>query len=70
MKVPHDPIAMLQEIEQFRKTGKRDRTSVNTKNILFIMSGAFSGLDKIIKKRLSDQAIGFGATITKPQHGS
>jgi ATP-dependent Clp protease ATP-binding subunit ClpX len=67
MKVPHDPIAMLQEIERFRKTGVRDRSTVNTKNILFIMSGAFSGLDKIIKKRLSDQAIGFGATFTKPQ---
>lgn len=67
MKVPHDPISMLQEIERFRKTGHRDRSTVNTKNILFIMSGAFSGLDKIIKKRLSDQAIGFGATFTKPQ---
>lgn len=67
MKVPHDPISMLQEIERFRKTGHRDRSTVNTKDILFIMSGAFSGLDKIIKKRLSDQAIGFGATFTKPQ---
>ncbi|MDA8139933.1 MAG: AAA family ATPase [Desulfobacteraceae bacterium] len=65
LKVPHDPISMLQEIERFRKTGQRDRTAVNTKNILFIMSGAFSGLDKIIKKRLSEQAIGFGASFTK-----
>lgn len=65
LKVPHDPISMLQEIERFRKTGQRDRSAVNTKNILFIMSGAFSGLDKIIKKRLSEQAIGFGATFTK-----
>ena len=67
LKVPHDPISMLQEIERFRKTGQRDRSAVNTKNILFIMSGAFSGLDKIIKKRISDQAIGFGASFTKPQ---
>ncbi len=41
LKVPHDPISMIQEIEQFRKTGKREKRSVNTGNILFIMSGAF-----------------------------
>lgn len=63
LKVPHDPISMLQEIERFRKSGKRERSTVNTKNILFIMSGAFSGLDKIIKKRLTSQSIGFGAPL-------
>jgi endopeptidase Clp ATP-binding regulatory subunit ClpX len=65
LKVPHDPISMLQEIEQFRKTGQRDSTTLNTKNVLFIMSGAFNGLDKIIKKRLTDQSIGFGANLGK-----
>jgi ATP-dependent Clp protease ATP-binding subunit ClpX len=64
LKVPHDPISMLQEIERYRKTGQRDSSSVNTKNILFIMSGAFTGLDKIIKKRIAQKAIGFGAVIT------
>ena len=64
LKVPHDPISMLQEIERYRKTGQRDSSSVNTKNILFIMSGAFTGLDKIIKKRIAQKAIGFGATLT------
>ena len=66
LKVPHDPISMLQEIEQFRKTGQRDSTTLNTKNVLFIMSGAFTGLDKIIKKRLTDQSIGFGASFHTP----
>ncbi len=65
LKVPHDPISMLQEIEQFRKTGQRDSTTLNTKNVLFIMSGAFNGLEKIIKKRLTDQSIGFGANLSK-----
>ncbi len=64
LKVPHDPISMMQEIERFRKTGKREKNSVNTKNILFIMSGAFSDLIPIIKKRIVDQGIGFGASIT------
>jgi len=65
LKVPHDPISMIQEIEQFRKTGKRDKRSVNTGNILFIMSGAFTDLAPIIQKRLSKQEIGFGAHIRK-----
>ena len=63
LKVPHDPISMIQEIERFRKTGKREKRSVNTGNILFIMSGAFVDLVPIIKKRLSKQEIGFGARI-------
>ena len=65
LKVPHDPISMIQEIERFRKTGKRDKRSVNTNNILFIMSGAFADLVPIIQKRLSKQGIGFGARIRK-----
>jgi endopeptidase Clp ATP-binding regulatory subunit ClpX len=67
LKVPHDPISMLQEIEQFRKTGHREKRSVNTGNILFIMSGAFMELAPIIRKRLSRQGIGFGAHIQKAE---
>ncbi len=65
LKVPHDPISMIQEIERYRKTGKRDKTTVNTKNILFIMSGAFGDLPEIIQKRMYAQGIGFGAQIAK-----
>jgi ATP-dependent Clp protease ATP-binding subunit ClpX len=67
LKVPHDPISMIQEIERFRKTGKREKQSVNTRNILFIMSGAFTGLAPIIQKRLTKQEIGFGARIKDSQ---
>ena len=63
LKVPHDPISMIQEIERFRKTGKRDKRSVNTSNILFIMSGAFGDLAQIVKKRIAAQGIGFAATL-------
>ena len=65
LKVPHDPISMIQEIERFRKTGQRDDSSVNTKHILFIMSGAFTSLSEIIHKRITDQGIGFGAKVKK-----
>ncbi len=66
LKVPHDPVSMLQEIDRFRKTGKKEQSSINTKHILFIMSGAFSGLDKIISRRIADKKIGFGASISNP----
>jgi ATP-dependent Clp protease ATP-binding subunit ClpX len=63
LKVPHDPISQLEAIEHYRKTGKREKRTINTKNILFIMSGAFNGLEELIKKRLNQEGIGFGAEI-------
>ncbi len=63
LKVPHDPISQIQAIEQYRRTGKKEKRVVNTKNILFIMSGAFGELADIIKKRLQSQGIGFEADV-------
>lgn len=70
MKVPHDPISMIQEVEQFRKTGKREKRSINTRNILFIVSGAFANLPEIIRKRTLDRGIGFGAKVGLPNDES
>jgi ATP-dependent Clp protease ATP-binding subunit ClpX len=64
MKVPHDPISQIQAIEQYRKTGKREKQVINTRNILFIMSGAFTALAEIVKKRVKKQGIGFGADLS------
>ena len=63
LKVSHDPISMIQELERFRKSGNRDKQTINTKNILFILSGAFGGLEEIIQKRLKDQKIGFRSKL-------
>jgi ATP-dependent Clp protease ATP-binding subunit ClpX len=63
LKVPHDPVSQIQAIEQFRRTGKKEKRAVNTKNILFIMSGAFGELASIVKKRLQKQGIGFEADV-------
>lgn len=63
LKVAHDPISQLQAIEQFRRTGRREKRTINTRNILFIMSGAFNGLAAIVKKRVQAQGIGFGAQV-------
>ncbi|KAL9987208.1 hypothetical protein ACROYT_G001479 [Oculina patagonica] len=38
-----------------------DSVAVDTTNILFVASGAFNGLDRIIKKRNQEKVIGFGA---------
>jgi endopeptidase Clp ATP-binding regulatory subunit ClpX len=67
LKVPHDPISIMQEIEKFRRTGRRERNTINTKNILFIMSGAFADLPEIIARRMKDKHMGFGARITSQQ---
>ena len=46
-----------------RKHPDQKFIEVNTKDILFIAGGAFSGIDKIIGKRLNRQAVGYGASL-------
>lgn len=65
LKVPHDPVSMIQEIENYRKTGQKEKRTVNTANILFIMSGAFNQLEEIVRQRVARQGIGFGAPLKK-----
>ncbi len=45
-----------------RKHPDQKFVEVDTKNILFIAGGAFSGIDRIISKRLNMQAVGYGAS--------
>ena len=46
-----------------RKHPHQEFIQINTENILFICGGAFEGLDKIIKNRVGEKSIGFGAKI-------
>lgn len=46
-----------------RKHPSQEYIKVDTTNILFIVGGAFDGIEKIIDKRLDKKSIGFGATI-------
>ncbi|TDJ64556.1 MAG: ATP-dependent Clp protease ATP-binding subunit ClpX [Proteobacteria bacterium] len=46
-----------------RKHPQQEFLQVDTTNILFIVGGAFSGLEKIIANRGKDTAIGFGADV-------
>lgn len=46
-----------------RKTAQQEYVQIDTKNILFICAGAFSGLEKIVAHRDKGSAIGFGADV-------
>ncbi len=59
LRVPHDPISQMEAIEYYRRTGRRRKNTINTRYILFIASGAFGGLEEIIKKRLKRKSLGF-----------
>ncbi|KRM62388.1 ATP-dependent protease ATP-binding subunit ClpX [Paucilactobacillus vaccinostercus DSM 20634] len=43
-----------------RKHPQQEFIQINTKNILFIVGGAFDGIETIVKDRLGDKTIGFG----------
>ena len=44
-----------------RKHPEQKMVSIDTKNILFVCGGAFDGIDRVIGKRLSTQAIGYAS---------
>ena len=46
-----------------RKHPNQETMQVNTENVLFICGGAFTALDDIIKRRVGQNAIGFGANV-------
>lgn len=50
-----------------RKTAQQEYVQVDTKNILFICAGAFSGLEKIIVARGSKSVMGFGADVREKE---
>ncbi|KLA49152.1 MAG: ATP-dependent Clp protease ATP-binding subunit ClpX [Ligilactobacillus ruminis] len=48
-----------------RKHPQQEFIQIDTTNILFIVGGAFDGIEKIVKNRLGDKAIGFGVEARK-----
>lgn len=59
MKVPHDLSSQMEAMMETQRTGKSVRKKINTRNILFVMSGAFADLPEIIAKRLKRGGTGF-----------
>ncbi|KAL4227489.1 hypothetical protein ACF0H5_012933 [Mactra antiquata] len=49
--------------EKNNKKMRGEAVAIDTTNILFIAAGAFSGLDKIVKRRKNIKYLGFGAPV-------
>ena len=58
---PNDIAGQIQAMMDMSQRGRKAPSTINTKHILFIVSGAFDGLEKIVRKRLRESAIGFAA---------
>ena len=52
-----------------RKNPQQEFIPVDTTNILFILGGAFAGLEKLIESRGKSRSIGFGANIVAEDEG-
>lgn len=61
LRPPHDLASQMESLMQFQKTGHVERKKISTKQILFIVSGAFSGLDDIVRRRVRGAGMGFAA---------
>lgn len=48
-----------------RKHPHQEFIQIDTTNVLFIVGGAFDGIETIVKNRLGDKTIGFGANNSK-----
>src|SRR5438445_8411998 len=64
---PQDIAGQIQSMMDFTQRGKKPATVINTKHILFIVSGAFDGLEKQVRRRLREAAIGFAAKESKQE---
>ncbi|WP_300668368.1 ATP-dependent Clp protease ATP-binding subunit ClpX [Desulfoluna sp.] len=53
-----------------RKHPQQDFVKINTNNILFICGGTFTGLEKLVKNRTGEKALGFSATVTSREDKS
>src|ERR1700693_6263947 len=65
LRSPTDIQAQLQAAFEYQRRGKVKRETINTKHILFIVSGAFDQMLEIIRKRVRQAHIGFGGHLAE-----
>jgi len=63
-----DFAAQMQAMMDLQRSGKPRKRTINTRHILFIVSGAFDKLAGSVKRRLQNASIGFSAA--NPSHGA
>jgi ATP-dependent Clp protease ATP-binding subunit ClpX len=70
LRDPMDISSQLEAVMEFQQGGKIEPKIINTRHILFIVSGAFTDLAAIVKRGESRQAVGFGGHVgeTKPDY--
>ncbi len=66
---PTDIAGQIQAMMEMTQRGKKPSGPINTKHILFIVSGAFGGLEKIVRRRLREATIGFAAKDSSVELG-
>jgi endopeptidase Clp ATP-binding regulatory subunit ClpX len=59
LRSPGDVAGQMQALMEMQTKGRVEKKTINTKHVLFIVSGAFTGLTDIIKKRIGARQIGF-----------
>jgi endopeptidase Clp ATP-binding regulatory subunit ClpX len=67
-RAPNDIAGQIQAMMDLQRGSggaKKQSATINTKHILFIVSGAFDGLEKIVRRRQREAVIGF-ASMTQP----
>jgi endopeptidase Clp ATP-binding regulatory subunit ClpX len=57
----NDISGQIQAMMDFNQRSRKSPATINTRHILFIVSGAFDGLEKIVARRLREATIGFAA---------
>jgi ATP-dependent Clp protease ATP-binding subunit ClpX len=61
-RAPNDIAGQIQAMMDFQRgSAKKQAATVNTRHILFIVSGAFDGLEKLVRRRVRESVIGFAA---------
>ncbi len=63
---PNDISGQIQAMMDMTQRNKKSPATINTKHILFIVSGAFDGLEKIARKRMREATIGFAGHGQSP----
>ncbi|TFE70747.1 AAA family ATPase [Methylacidiphilum caldifontis] len=59
IKAAHDVLGQMQSLFDFQRGSKAPRKTINTRYILFILSGAFEKLSEIVQRRIRRSHLGF-----------
>ena len=62
LHAPQDMMGQMKAFMDMQKGSKPKKNAISTKNILFIVSGAFDQLGESVRKRLDLNRIGFGSS--------